>query len=108
MSTWTDEQHTHYAQKRQEWFETRDRTWLCADCGKCVEYAPDEPAHSRGSCDHTAYCARCVRDDICNHDEDADCDPETVEVFTKDGRVALLCGLGAQSYAAHVAAGTLR
>lgn len=116
MSTWTDGQETRYAQYRRGWFLANSPTWLChgSGCFRVVEYAPEFAAVP---CDHTAYCAGCVDGHVVcpASDEWLEIGPDAPFVeHTGDcicGFAAFstrLRGPGAQSYAAHVAAGTLR
>lgn len=121
MSTWTDDQHTTYANARLAWFEANQKSWICP-CGRVVEYAPEMAGDP---CDHTAYCSWCVRDWVADATDERFYEPEFVrtpivavlgipcpcadegdpDILPHDLRIN---GPGAQSYAAHVAAGTLR
>lgn len=111
MSTWTDAQHTDYADKREDWYEANQPSWICADCERrVVEYAPkwaDE------ECDHIAYCARCVDHHVFRPGDDEFDFGKRVEFDVTKCYSKLLphrcfaSGSGAQSYAEHVKAGTI-
>ena len=114
MSTWTDDQHTTFANARLEWFQQNQPTWVCAGChDRVVEYAPE---HVGDPCDHTAYCAGCAREHVwCSLDDrwtfrDLMISIASFRCICGDAMNGFIRigGPGAQSYAAHVAAGTLR
>lgn len=108
-----DIMHARDDEARERWYDAHDDTWLCRECHCLVEYTPAEYA---GPCDHAAYCSRCVRDEVVLEGDDEWAKEEgewlvfwyrgqTGELDTFGGFIK---GTGAQSWAAHVAAGTLR
>ena len=98
------------ANARLEWFLANQKTWVCAGCHeRVVEYAPE---HAGDPCDHTAYCAGCVREHVAIAGEPEDKPGHWTYVAMAAGfddvGDELAAGVGLDSYAAHVAAGTLR